>query len=455
MTINAGTLELTLAKLVEVTTSTQQLMFLSKAIEQIKTGSINTAGTFSALPAASSSVGQLWFVSDSQTVYFSSIYSTGWVAINSTSIGQIYTWGSNATWQLGDSSTTDRSSPGTVYGGGTSWTQVAAGSDHMVALKSDGTFWGWGRNHCAQVACAFGGGPATQPTTPVGGGTTWCWVAAGNAITAGIKTDGRLWGWGRNYAGNLGTGTSSQVNSPMTTVGGGTTWCKVSLKNNHSIALKTDGTLWAWGYNIRGQVGDSSTTNRCSPVTTAGGGTTWCAISAGYVSSAAIKTDGTLWTWGGNYCGQLGNGSAGSGQSRSSPGTTAGCGTTWCSVSMGSHTLATKTDGTLWTWGRNDTGQLGDGTTVTKNSPITVAGGGTTWCMASSGSINATSAAIKTDGTLWTWGNNSQGALGDGTTTSRSSPGTTAGGGTFWSSVAVTADSACGRSMVALKKNVF
>jgi alpha-tubulin suppressor-like RCC1 family protein len=197
--------------------------------------------------------------------------------------------------------------------------------------------------------------------------------------------------------------------------------------------LRNDGIIsrvWTWGMNSSGQLGDGTVTSRSSPGTTAGGGTNWSSVSIGQQHSAAIKTDGVLWTWGNNACGRLGDSTI---TARSSPGTIAS-GTNWSSVSSGLyHTAAIKTDGTLWTWGSNAYGRLGDGTTTYRSSPGTTAGGGTNWSSVSGGQSHT--AAVKTDGTLWTWGNNACGRLGDSTITARSSPGTTAGGGTNWSSV--------------------
>ena len=344
---------------------------------------------------------------------------------------ELYTWGRNVNGQLGNGTTTDRSSPGTVAGGGTTWCAIAVGYAHTVAIKTDGTLWTWGCNGYGRL----GDGTTTarsSPGTVAGGGTTWCATSAGGNHTAAIKTDGTLWTWGVNSNGQLGNGTTSNRSSPGTVAGGGTTWCVVSAGNAHTAAVKTDGTLWTWGRNGYGQLGDGTTTDRSSPGTVAGGGSSWCAIAGGFNHRAAIKTDGTLWTWGCNGSGRLGDGTI---TNRSSPGTVAGGGTSWCSVAAaGSHTAAVKTDGTLWTLGGNGNGQLGDGTTSNRSSPGTVAGGGTTWCVVAGGYFYT--AAVKTDGTLWTWGYNASGQLGSGSTTSRSSPGTVAGGGTTWCVVA-------------------
>jgi alpha-tubulin suppressor-like RCC1 family protein len=233
-----------------------------------------------------------------------------------------------------------------------------------------------------------------------------------------VKTDGTLWMWGTNGIGQLGDGSTISRSSPGTTAGAGTNWCQVSIGATSTGAIKTDGTLWTWGANSNGRLGDGTTISRSSPGTTAGAGTNWCQASMGYGFTAALKTDGTLWTWGLNTCGSLGDGTT---IGRSSPGTTAGGGTDWCQAQAGNRsTAAIKTDGTLWTWGCNSSGQLGTGNTTDRCSPVTTSGGGTNWCQVSAGFQNM--AAVKTDGTLWSWGCNECGVLGDGTTINRASP---------------------------------
>ena len=346
--------------------------------------------------------------------------------------GMLWTCGYNLRGPLGDGTTTNRSSPVTTAGGGTNWKQVACGSEHTSAIKTDGTLWTWGYN----IRGPLGDGTTTSRTSPgttAGGGTNWKQVACGSEHTAAIKTDGTLWTCGTNYGGQLGDGTTTSRSSPGTTAGGGTNWKQVAGGMGHTAAIKTDGTLWTWGDNPYGQLGDGTTTFRASPGTTAGGGTNWKQVAGGANHTAAIKTDGTLWTWGyNNYFGHLGDGTT---TNRSSPGTTAGGGTNWKQVACGAnHTAAIKTDGTLWTWGFGGYGVLGDGAATNRSSPVTTAGGGTNWKQVA-GAYTHT-AAIKTDGTLWTWGRDNYGQLGDGTTTTRSSPVTTAGGGTNWKQVA-------------------
>ena len=196
--------------------------------------------------------------------------------------------------------------------------------------------------------------------------------------------------------------------------------------------FKTAG-LWLWGANgVTGQLGDNTTITKSSPVQTVAGGTNWKQVSTGHIACGAIKTDGTLWMWGFNSNGELGDNTR---TNRSSPIQTIASGNNWKQVSSGSNPMiaAIKTDGTLWTWGRNDYGELGDNTITNKSSPVQTVAGGTNWKQLSLGDY--TTAAIKTDGTLWTWGFNYTGALGDNTTTNKSSPVQTVAGGTNWKQV--------------------
>jgi len=238
--------------------------------------------------------------------------------------------------------------------------------------------WTWGQG----TNGALGDNTATNKSTPVttfAGGTNWKQVSAGSDLCAAIKTDGTLWTWGAGTFGQLGDNTATNKSTPVTTFAGGTNWKQVSSGGFHCAAIKTDGTLWTWGFGAYGQLGDNTATNKSTPVTTFAGGTDWKQVSAKAFAGfcAAIKTDGTLWTWGRNHYGKLGDNTI---ISKSTPVTTFAGGTNWKQVDTGgSHCVAIKTDGTLWTWGRNDYGQLGDNTVTTKSTPVTTFAGGTNW----------------------------------------------------------------------------
>jgi rubredoxin len=265
----------------------------------------------------------------------------------------------------------------------------------------------------------------------VAGGTNWKQISGDGDRIAAIKTDGTLWMWGYNTEGDLGDNTIVDKSSPVQTVAGGTNW----KQTGGSAAIKTDGTLWVWGNGDYGAIGDGTFGNvhKSSPVQTIAGGTNWKQVARGYNTNAAIKTDGTLWTWGRANQGALGD----PGQtSASSPVQTIAAGTNWKQVAIKFWSVAAiKTDGTLWMWGANLYGQLGDGTSTAKLSPVQTVAGGTNWKQVESYTFTA---AIKTDGTLWTWGDaGSYGQLGDNTTVRKSSPVQTVAGGTNWKQVAV------------------
>lgn len=343
----------------------------------------------------------------------------------------LWSWGDAGHGQLGDSTVTRKSSPVQTVARGTEWKTLGCGGYSTAAIKTDGTLWMWGRNLNGQL----GDNSASSKSSPVqtvAGGTNWKQASITDGHAAGVKTDGTLWIWGLNTYGQLGNNSTVSLSSPVQTVAGGSTWKQSACAENHTAAIKTDGTLWVWGINTYGQLGTNNTTNRSSPVQTVAGGSNWKQVSTMGRFFAAVKTDGTLWTCGYNANGQLGDNSI---TYRSSPVQTVAGGSNWKQVSAsGAHVAAIKTDGTLWMWGANVRGQLGDNTVVKKSSPVQTVAGGTGWKMVEAGGMTAVgrTAAIKIDGTLWMWGSGSDGEMGDGTLSHRSSPVQTVAGGASW-----------------------
>ena len=295
------------------------------------------------------------------------------------------------------------------------------------------TLFNWGNNASGQLGDNTVANKS-NPVQTVTGGINWKQVACGAYFTAAIKTDNTLWSWGSNSNGYMGDNTITHRSSPVQTVAGGTNWKQVSCHYFDTAAIKTDGTLWCWGNNNAGTMGDNTTTNRSSPVQTVTFGTNWKQVSVGMRITAAIKTDGTLWTWGANYYGQLGDNTT---TNRSSPVQTVTFGTNWKQVACGyEHMSAIKTDGTLWSWGGNNgyySSMLGDNTLARRSSPVQTIAFGTNWKQVSCGRSNT--AAIKTDGTLWNWGSDGT-QIGDNTGTKKSSPVQTVAYGTNWKQVA-------------------
>jgi alpha-tubulin suppressor-like RCC1 family protein len=279
----------------------------------------------------------------------------------------------------------------------------------------------------------------SSPIQTISGGTNWRSVSAdpvqGSLFAVGhntaIKTDGSLWLWGAGGYGQLGNNSIASQSSPIQTISGGTSWRMVSAGDSHTSAIKTDGTLWVWGCGGLGRLGNNAITNQSSPIQTISGGTNWRTVSAGNGHTGAIKTDGSLWLWGVGDSGRLGNNAI---TRQSSPIQTISGGTNWRTVNVSTlHTAAIKTDGSLWLWGDGGLGRLGNNEITSQSSPIQTISGGTNWRTVSAG--NGHTAAIKTDGTLWLWGVGCFGRLGNNEITSQSSPIQTISGGTNWRTV--------------------
>lgn len=341
--------------------------------------------------------------------------------------GNLWSWGNNFIGVLATDNTINYSSPVTVAGNSGTWKQVSLGAVSAAAIKSDGTLWTWGSNFEGNLGDnTFGTGNRSSPQTTTAGGNNWVKVSVGSFAGA-IKSDGTLWTWGFNGYGELGANNTVNSSSPQTTVAGGSNWKFINCSYSGPAAIKEDGTLWTWGNAVVGQQGHGDTVTRSSPQTVISGGNNWQSIAGGNYHKIAIKTDGTMWTWGENGYGELGSDEVTT-VKRSSPQTTAAGGNSWKAVAAKYYnSAAIKNDGTLWTWGNNEYGQIGNNTisfySGNRISPQTTVAGGTNWRKVEIG--GGMMAAIKTDGTLWTWGYNNAGSLGDGTaSTQRSSPAT-------------------------------
>ena len=362
-------------------------------------------------------------------------------------VGELYVCGSGAFGCLGTGNTSDLDEI-VQLGSLTDWidadmvgVQTLSQNLFAHAVKTDGTLWAWGRAADGQL----GDGTTTDKSSPIqiGSLTTWYNVSAGERGTASVKTDGTIWNWGINNLGQLGQGDTTNRSSPVQ-IGSLTNWASASRSADSTVARKTDGTLWSWGSGANGQLGDGTSVNKSSPVQI-GSLTTWASVASGTDHRAAIKTDGTLWVWGNNAYGQLGNGESGS--TYSSP-IQVGSLTDWSKVNAGKdHTIAIKTNGTLWTWGRNLYGQLGHGNTTNLSSPVQV-GSLTDWDIANG--FSGHTVALKTNGTLWAWGHGDSGQLGQdetGDDADRSSP-VQVGSDTDWKALN---NSYAGNSTLALK----
>ena len=406
--------------------------------------------------------------------------------------GTVWGWGYNGDGELGDGTGTSSSLPVQVSGL-TGIVAIAAGQYHSLALKGDGTVWAWGWNYYGQL----GDGTTTGASAPVAvsGLTGVTAMAAGGYHSLALKSDGTAWAWGANWSGQLGDGTTTDEPAPVQAVLSGVV--VIGAGYEHSLAVTGDGTVWAWGGNWGGQLGDGTRTERLTPVPL-GGPAGVTRITGGQDWSLALSADGTVWAWGHNFYGQLGDGttidrllpvkvkekvatpvlSPGGGTYTSAQDVSITCATPGATIHYttdgteptesspqvapgstirvdrtlvleakawktdarpsdtaaeaymllqgrgavaagGDHSLASTLDGTVWAWGANWYGQLGDGTTTSSNTPVQVSG--LTGVIAVAGGW-AHSLALKDDGTVWAWGDNSSGQLGDGTTTSSGTP---------------------------------
>ena len=308
--------------------------------------------------------------------------------------GTVWTGGLNDYGQLGDGTTMNKNSlvqVSTLTG----VTGIAAGVEHTLALKSDGTVWAWGRNLKGQL----GNDSTKDSLTPVivKNLDNVTAIAAGWSHSVALKKDGTVWTWGRNYYGQLGIGSPRDSRIPIQ-VRDLTDVVAIAAGWYHTLAVKRDGTVWAWGWNLKGQLGDGSTDDSFKPVKVrdlAGA----VAVAAGQHHSVALKKDGTVWAWGWNDYGQIGNGTLRADRYLQ----TEVKGLTGVSkiAAGGGHTVVVKKDGTVWAWGYNDYGQLGDGSTVAKSVPTKISD--LNGAVAVATGMNQT-AALKADGTLWVWG---------------------------------------------------
>jgi alpha-tubulin suppressor-like RCC1 family protein len=287
----------------------------------------------------------------------------------------LWCWGQNSLGQLGIGSFTNQSRPQRVTSPAQAgWSSVAAGGFYTCATRSDGTLWCWGSSEAGQL----GPGNTTdedlpqQVTTPAQAG--WASVAAGGDTTCATRDDGTLWCWGDNGWGQLGIGNTTEQDLPQqVTTPDQTGWASVSVADYHTCATRTDGTLWCWGFNDAGQLGIGSKTEQNLPqqVTTPAQ-TGWTSVAAGGSTTCATRTH-ALWCWGFNRYGQLGIGSN-TNQARPRRVTVPGS-TGWSLAAVGSlHACATHTGPTLWCWGYNANGQLGIGSVTNQDLPQQVTG---------------------------------------------------------------------------------
>jgi alpha-tubulin suppressor-like RCC1 family protein len=339
------------------------------------------------------------------------------------STGALWCWGYNIYGQLGNGNTISQKVPvaaSSAFAG--PWASISNSISSTCGIATSGSGYCWGLNSTGQL----GNGTTTNSTTvPVQISGTWVQLATGGSaaepsytnapavayVTCGVKSDNSGWCWGGNANGELGNGTTTESNSPVQVTG---SWRGIwpSGYGFHTCGLTTVGALWCWGYGQYGQLGQGNTSDSASPVQIAG---TWSSVSVGGLQTCAINTSNALYCWGLNTSGQLGDGTV---TNRTSPVQISGA---WAKISTGGPTAAStcgiKTDGTVWCWGSNVYGQLGINSSISTNitSPTALTAfatvSGTGWSDIQTTNIHI--CGLRNDGTVYCWGANAYGDIGD------------------------------------------
>lgn len=320
--------------------------------------------------------------------------------------GTLWAWGLNNYGQIGNGSTEYEQNTPLQVGIDNNWNKISIEGSHVLALKTNGTLWAWGSNSFGQL----GDGTNVNKNVPIQIGTdnNWIDISAGSYFSIALKSNGTLWSWGGNYGGELGDGTYNSRIIP-TQIGTDTNWVSINCGSFHCIAFKSDGTIWTWGTNSYGQLGNGITSNTVNIPTYFGLQSDWLKLALGAFHTLGIKTNGTLWAWGSNIEGQLGYENT---QFFNNTPFQVGTSTNWLNVDAGEHhSVATMNNQTLWAWGKNSNGQFGNGTNTNTNYPIQINSDVDWSSLLSLGSNHSTN--FKTNNTLWLWGAS---ALGNGTT---------------------------------------
>ena len=302
--------------------------------------------------------------------------------------GTMWAWGSSASGQLGDNTVAAKSSPVSVVGGFTDWIQVSAGGSHSLGLRANGIAYAWGVATNGRLGDNQAATNRSSPVSVVGGILDWIQVSAGQSHSLGLRENGTLYAWGSNVNGRLGdnVGATTARSSPVLVAGSFVDWVQASAGQLHSLAVRANGTLYGWGYNVSGRIGDGTTVSKSSPTLVVGGFTDWTQASAGNIHSLGLRANGTLYAWGAATGGVLGDNTT---VFKNSPVSVVGGFTDWVQISAGkgaaAHSLGLRANGTAWAWGDGANGKLGDNTAANKSSPVLVAGGLTDWVQVSAG----------------------------------------------------------------------
>ena len=331
--------------------------------------------------------------------------------------GLTWAWGLNVNGVLGINSTTNKSTPTSILGNRKTFCKISVGNTSALVIDKNGQIWGWGYN----LFGGLGDNSASNKSTPVsilGNKKTFCEISITYYHTISIDKGGQIWTWGYNNLGQLGINSTANRSTPVSILGDKKTFCKVSSGLFNSLGIDKSGQVWSWGYNVFGQLGNSSTTNRCTPVSIHGTKKTFCKITSGYYHTMAIDKNGQVWGWGYNLYGQLGIGTI---TSARTPVSILGNKKTFCDIFAKAHTtIAYDNYGYIWGWGLNSFGNITNNDGLIKITPVSIYNNNKTFCKISTG-FN-TSLSIDKNGLVWGWGYNNQGQIGDNSDTVRYTP---------------------------------
>lgn len=328
---------------------------------------------------------------------------------------QLFSWGNNdyshSLLGLGDTANESKYNSPRKIGADSNWSIVSTNELVTIAIKKDGSLWSWGEQREGELGLGIANKFITPNPMRIGNDNNWVSISTFTYHSIALKSNGTLWAWGAESGGD----TINQ-NRPMQ-IGSETNWKSITAGGGFSIALKNDGTLWSWGGGAEGQLGLGNYEFYRTPQKI-GNETNWKYVSAGLDFTIAIKNDGTLWGWGYNGNGQLGIGND-TPYNVNRP-KQIGKDTNWSIISTGSRfTIALKNDCSLWSWGHNGFGQLGLGNMSNSNTPKLL-NNEKDWSFICAAAFHAS--ALKKNGTLWNWGNNDWGQLGNGNFVSTNTP---------------------------------
>ena len=350
---------------------------------------------------------------------FRKLSAGGWHTCGITTAGAAYCWGKNGTvGRVGNNSSADSTVPAAIAIG-TTFSDISVGREHACAIRaSDGAAMCWGDNNAGQLG-TNNTVVSKVPIAAVGpsGGSPLAFssLSAGGYHTCGLTTSGVAYCWGGGWAGTIGNGANAQAWSPVAVSlpGGVTRFTSLSAGSEHVCALTATGTVYCWGYNANGQLGNGSTTNANTPTAIAAGAPLFASLAAGIEHTCGLTPAHVAYCWGKNAVGQLGIGTTTDSRSPAMVATSL----TFQALASGQEHVCglPTTESDVSCWGNNSVGQIGDGTTTSRTSPAA-----TTFVSLTAGESHA--CGLAASGRVYCWGKNDRSQLGDGTTTTRWSP---------------------------------